>query len=283
MSKALKSICLWRSKWASVFSVVLLLASVLGYSQRTDLETRAVWKGFQRIEFQFEGREAHLTLPEKPLPGNPWVWRARFPDYHAEIDSLLLLKGFHVAYVNTDNQFGSPAAVQVWNGFYDYLVKKYQLKSKVALHGHSRGGLFIYNWAKQNAEKIACIYADAVVCDFKSWPAGFGNSEGSKKDWNKLKAEYKFKTNDEAKVYKNNPIDNLEHLVAAGVPILHTISLNDKVVPPEENTLVLVNNYIRLGGTATVSPCSSGVQKSKGHHYQIDDPDMVVDFILKNN
>lgn len=283
MFKVFKNTCLWKNKLRPIFFIMALLGSVWAYAQKTESETRSVWKGFQRINFQFEGRQAHLTLPEKPLPGNPWVWRARFPDYHAEIDSLLLVNGFHIAYVNTDNQFGSPNAVRVWNDFYGYLVSKYRLKSKVTLHGHSRGGLFVYNWAKQNAEKIACIYVDAVVCDFKSWPGGLGDSQGSEKDWKTLMAEYGFKTEAEAKAYKNNPIDNLERLAQANVPILHTISLNDKVVPPEENTLVLVNNYIRLGGTATVLPCRSGVQKSKGHHYQIDAPEMVVDFILKNN
>lgn len=244
---------------------------------------KSTWKGFKRINFKWGGKEAFLTRPEKPLPGNPWLWRARFPDYHAEIDSMLLSKGFHVAYINTDNQFGSPKAVEVWNKFYDYLTTTYKLQDKVALHGHSRGGLFIYNWAKQNAEKIACIYGDAVVCDFKSWPAGFGISEGSKKDWEVLKTEYGFKSDEEAKAYKNNPIDNLDALVKAGVPILHTISLKDGVVPPDENSLKLVNNYIHLGGTATVSPCSSGIQKSKGHHYDIDNPNMVADFIMKHS
>lgn len=237
------------------------------------------WKGFKQINITIEGKEAHVVFPVKALAGNPWLWRARFPNYHANIDSALLAKGFHVAYVNTDNQFGSPKAMKIWDEFYAYLIKNYQLEKKVALHAHSRGGLFVYNWAKQNPEKIACIYADAVVCDFKSWPAGFGASEGSNSAWETLKTEYGFSSDEEAKAYFDNPIDNLENLAKQGVPILHTVNLKDQVVPPEENSLLLVDKYIRLGGTATVSPCSSGIQKSKGHHYQLDDPKMIVDFI----
>ena len=264
---------------------ILLFTVVLNFSfnyGQTSIR-KSTWKGFERINFKLEGKEAHLTSPKKPLPGSPWLWRARFPGYHTQIDSLLLAKGFHVAYINTDNKFGSPKAVAVWDNFYSYLTKTYKLQAKVALHGHSRGGLFIYNWAKKNAEKVACIYGDAVVCDFKSWPGGIGTSEGGKKEWETLKAEYGFKNDEEAKAYKDNPIDNLEELVKARVPILHTVSLNDKVVPPNENSLLLVSNYIRLGGTATVSPCSSGIQKAKGHHYNIDDPAMVVDFIIRNS
>ncbi|MHA7944821.1 alpha/beta hydrolase family protein [Formosa sp. 3Alg 14/1] len=265
-----------KSGFIIVLITIFSTISSFGQSEISD------WKGFERINFEFEGRGAHLTRPEKPLPGNPWLWRGRFPGYHAEIDSMLLAKGFHVAYVNTDNQFGSPKAVALWNGFYNHLVSTYTLQPKVALHGHSRGGLFIYNWAKENPEKVACIYGDAVVCDFKSWPAGFGSSEGSKKAWETLKAEYGFKTDEDAKAYSNNPIDNLEGLAHARVPILHTVSLKDGVVPADENSLKLINNYILLGGTATVSPCKLGVQKSNGHHYDIDDPEMVVDFIIKN-
>lgn len=268
-----------KALFISLFIVLLTLSCSYGQTSIS----KSTWKGFERINFKLEGKEAHLTAPKKPLPGNPWLWRARFPDYHAQIDSLLLAKGFHVAYINTDNQFGSPKAVAVWNKFYSHLTKTYKLQAKVALHGHSRGGLFIYNWAKKNAEKVACIYGDAVVCDFKSWPGGFGASKGGKKEWEKLKAEYGFENDVEAKSYKNNPIDNLDALVKARVPILHTVSLKDDVVPPNENSLLLVNNYIHLGGTATVSPCNSGIQKSKGHHYDIDDPEMVVDFIIRHS
>lgn len=265
-----------------LFAVLFNLS--FSYGQTDVSETvKTTWKSFERISFKLEGKEAHLTRPKKPLYGNPWLWRARFPGYHAEIDSVLLTKGFHIAYINTDNQFGSPKAVKTWDKFYNYLTTTYKLQAKVALHGHSRGGLFIYNWAKKNAEKVACIYGDAVVCDFKSWPGGFGASKGSEKEWGKLKTEYGFENDAEAKAYKDNPIDNLEALVKAKVPILHTVSLKDEVVPPNDNSLLLVNNYIHLGGTATVSPCSSGIQKSKGHHYDIDDTAMVVDFIMRHS
>ena len=67
--------------------------------------------------------------------------------------------------------FGSPEAVAIGNDFYKHITKKYDLNSKAVLEGFSRGGLIVYNWASQNTEKVACIYADAPVCDFKSWPA----------------------------------------------------------------------------------------------------------------
>ncbi|WP_111708290.1 SGNH/GDSL hydrolase family protein [Lutibacter citreus] len=241
------------------------------------------WKGFKKIDFKVENCDARLVIPKKALNGNPWVWRARFPEYHTVIDSSLVAEGFHIAYINTNNRFGSPNAVKIWNSFYSFLMKNYQLQKKVAIHCHSRGGLFAYNWAKVNPEKVACIYADAIVCDFKSWPAGLGLGDGSKNEWQLLKQEYGFQSDEEAKAYLNNPIDNLDALAKNRVPILHSISNNDKVVPPKENSLKLIQRYIELGAPASILPCSKGNQKLKGHHYEIDNPQMVIDFIKYNS
>ena len=133
------------------------------------------WKGFTRYNFTLDQREARLVVP----------------DHHSEIDSMLAAEGFHIAYINTDNQFGIPDAMVTWDHFYTHLTSTYKLQQKVALSGHSRGGLFIYNWAKRNPEKVAVIYVEAPVCDIKSWPAGFASDK-------------------EARAYADNPLDNLE-------------------------------------------------------------------------
>ncbi|MEX0288708.1 MAG: GDSL-type esterase/lipase family protein [Flavobacteriaceae bacterium] len=237
------------------------------------------WKGFDRLDFEYQGREARLVLPEHPLPHNPWIWRARFPDWHTEADSILVSKGYHLAYVNTNNLYGSPKAIKAWDDFYDYVTREYKLNKKTALMGVSRGGLFVYNWAKQNPQKVACIYAEAPVCDFKSWPAGFGKSQGSQEDWEQLKEVYGFENDEKAKAYLNNPIDGLGPLAAQKVPILHMIGLKDKIVPPEENTYPLVQKYISFGGSATVVPSTGGEQQLQGHHFPVETPGLVADFI----
>ncbi|MBX2870631.1 MAG: hypothetical protein KTR30_00970 [Saprospiraceae bacterium] len=254
---------------------LLLLFTAPLSSQSTKSTT---WKGFERLDFNFQGRSARLVKPTEALAGNPWIWRARFPDYHAELDSLLLAKGFHVAYINTNNLFGSPEAMAAWDKFYDYMIEEHRLKYKVALSGHSRGGLFIYAWAKRNPSKVACIYGDAAVCDFKSWPGGFGTGKGSKGDWETVMEVYGFSSPEEAKAYSNNPLDQLEPLAKAQIPILHTVGLTDQVVPPEENALLLASRYIKLGGAATIMPCTRGKSKLEGHHYPIDDPEAVAAF-----
>ena len=150
------------------------------------IERIGEWHGFKMETFDFFGRKARIVSPVIPVAGKPWVWRARFPDWHYQLDSILLSEGFHVAYINTNNLYGCPEAMKVWDEFYSFLVKNKKLSYKLTLEGVSRGGLFIYNWAKKHPEKVNAIYAEAPVCDFKSWPLGQGRGIGSKTDWEKL-------------------------------------------------------------------------------------------------
>jgi sialidase-1 len=244
----------------------------------TDEVKESKWKGFERLDFKISDKNAYIIFPEKAQSGNPWIWRARFPGWHTDADSILVSEGFHLVHINTANQFGSPKAVKAWDDMYAHVTNKYNLNEKVALMGVSRGGLFVYNWAKSNPEKVSCIYGEAPVCDFKSWPMG-KNGKRSDGDWNRLKEEYGFKTDEEAIAYLDNPIDNLEPLAKAKIPIMHMVGLEDKVVPVNENTLVLVNRYISLGGMATAVPCTEGEQKLEGHHFDIETPRYVADFI----
>ncbi len=259
---------------SAIFSLVILFfLNTNSFSQET------TWKGFERVNLEVEGRAAYLVKPKIAKAGNPWVWRARFPTWHTEMDSILVSEGFHLVFLNTDNEFGSPTAMKAWDAFYSLLQSKFKLNKKVVLEGVSRGGLFIYNWAKNNPEKVACIYAEAPVCDFKSWPGGFGASKGSPVDWEKLKTAYGFKNDEEAKAYTNIPLIGLEKLAKLKVPIIHMVGLNDQVVPYEENSKLLINKYIELGGPATVIACTRGEQKLQGHHFPIESPRQAADFI----
>lgn len=240
---------------------------------------KSIWHGFTRYDFQIDRHNAHIIIPEKAAAGKPWIWRARFPEWHYQMDSILVRKGFHIVYVNTDGMFGAPKAMDVWNNFYQYLTKQYGLNPKVALEGVSRGGLFVFGFAKRWPERVSCIYAEALVCDIKSWPGGKGFSKGDPESWKLLQIAYNFKSEKEALDYTDNPIDNLEKLAAAKVPLFFSIGLNDSIVPPAENTFLLANKYIKLGAPATIYPNTLGKQSLQGHHFPIDNLKAGADFI----
>ncbi len=245
-------------------------------------QTTTDWKGFEKETFTFQDREAWVIKPKTALTGKPWVWRAHFPDWHTEMDSILVDRGFHIAYVNTNNLFGHPGALLIWDDFYEYLVDRRGFAPKVALEAVSRGGLYAYGWAKRNPEKVSCIYAEAPVCDPKSWPGGKGAGKGSPSDWEKWLGLYGF-TETQALDFKDIPLEQLEGLAAYKVPVLHVVSLRDKIVPNEENTDRLIANYIKLGGPATVYPMTRGEQQLEGHHFKIEDPALFADFVQRHS
>lgn len=235
---------------------------------------------FSKIDFSFEGRQAFLKVPEQPLPGKPWVWRAYFPSWHTEIDNKLLDKGYHVAYVNTSDMFGAPEAMAVWDRFYAYLIQNYGLAQRVVLEGVSRGGLYVHTWAKRNPTKVACIYAEVPVCDFSTWP-----KQISTKDWELLKKSYRFASDEEALAYPDMPIHRLEGLADLGVPILHSICNTDKIVPPEKNSMTFGRNYLRAGGPYGAIPMDKvfNVKTMKGHHFHLERVDEIVSFIYTHS
>ena len=190
----------------------------------------------------------------------------------------LLKKGFYVAYVNMQNLYGGPPAMKIMDSMYRRVTEEFRLSNKVVLEGFSRGGLYSLNWASQNPEKVACIYNDAPVCDFLSWPAGQGRGKGSPADWQRLMQVYGFKNEQEAADSPLNPIKHLAPLAKAGVPLLHVCGAADDVVPIEENSLVVQQRYEKLGGSMTL------ISKPDCNHHphSLEDPTPIVEFVLSH-
>lgn len=240
------------------------------------------WKGFEKVEFTFQDRNAWYAKPQKAIEGNPWIWRAHFPTWHTDMDSILLARGFHVAYVNTNDMFAHPKAMQVWDAFYDYLVKEKHFAPKVALEGVSRGGLYVYGWAKRNPDKVSCIYAEAPVADPKSWPGGKGKGKGSPKDWEAWKQIFNL-TEEQAASFTDIPLNDLAGLASFKVPIVHVVGLKDEHAPVAENTDLLVKNYLALGGPVSVYPMTRGEQTLEGYHFPIEHPEFFANFVEENS
>jgi len=235
------------------------------------------WHGYDRYQFKVEDAACWVVVPKKPAAGKPWIWRARFWGHEPQADLVLLEKGFHVGYCDVGGLFGSPEAVKRWNAFYKVVTERHGLSKKPALEGMSRGGLIIYNWAAANPDKVSCIYGDAPVCDFKSWPGGKGKGKGSGGTWQGCLKVYGM-TEEEGLKFKGNPIDNLQPLAKAGVPLLHVVGDADNVVPVAENTAIIEERYKKLGGQITV------IHKPKcGHHpHSLKDPKPIVEFVVKH-
>jgi pimeloyl-ACP methyl ester carboxylesterase len=254
------------------------LLTLTAFGQAADYPgTVDQWKGHTRHVFTLDTRRCFVVEPPREAPGRPWIWRARFFGHRPEADLALLERGFHVVYMDIAELYGSPAAVAHWNEFYRFLTVEHQFNRKAALEGMSRGGLTIYAWAAANPGKVSAIYADAPVCDFKSWPGGKGKGKGGPAEWQALLKTYGFADEAEALRYGGNPIDTLAPLARADVPLLHVHGTADDVVPLEENTAIVEKRYRELGGRITVI-LKPGVK----HVHGLDDPSPIVDFVLRN-
>ena len=124
------------------------------------------WEGYDRCDFTVAGRQCYVVAPPRALPGKPWIWRARFPEWHPEADLMLLVIGFHVAYIDVAGLYGSPEALAHFDPFYDFLTRQCGLSPRTTLIGTSRGGLAVYNWARKNPGKVDSIYCESPVCLF---------------------------------------------------------------------------------------------------------------------
>lgn len=232
--------------------------------------------GYQGYEYDYNGIMYYIVQPRRVAVGNPWIWRARFWGHEPQTDIDLLERGFHLTYCDVAGLYGSPEAVKRWNTFYKLAVKA-GLNKKVVLEGMSRGGLIVYNWAIANPDKVACIYGDAPVLDFKSWPMGEGNSDRSETDTKQLFSTYGFSSEKEALAWKKNPVDRVSRLVRAKIPMLMVVGDADVVVPVAENTGKFTE---RLG--KDYSRLKVIHKPGQGHHpHSLNNPAPIVDFILK--
>lgn len=242
---------------------------------------RTTWHGFDRHHFTVAERPAYIVVPKKAADGKPWIWRARFPDFHFEMDVELLKQGFHVAYVDVAGMFGSPKAMAIADAFYDDVTQQRGLGPKPVLEGVSRGGLFVYNWTARHPDRVSAIYCDTPVLDFKSWPGGKGTGIGSTGTWKQCLAIYGL-SEEAALEFKDIPLNHASVIAKHEIPLLHIVSESDTVVPPQENTYELQRRLKELGHPLPVISVPMGTEKSHGHHFTHPDPQRVVEFVLKH-
>jgi len=236
------------------------------------------WHGFKCYRFLLANVKCIVVTPKSPNPQRLWVWRARFFGHEPQFDVALLEQGFHLVYCDVSELFGSPIAVQRWNTFYDFATSELGLAKKMILEGMSRGGLAVFNWAVANPDQVSAIYADAPVCDIKSWPGGKGTGKGAPREWQSCLEAYDFSNEDDALNYRNNPLDMAEALGKTNIPIMIVYGKDDDVVPPSENCLPFSKKFLHAGGTLEMI----GKENCNHHPHSLKDPQPIVDFILKH-
>ena len=149
--------------------------------------------------------------------------------------------GIAVAGIDAGESYGSPAGNKVFDTLYAAMISKGYSKKPV-LFGRSRGGLMALSWAAANPDKVGAFAGIYPVCDIASYPGveRAAGAFGLKPD--ELKAKLK----------DYNPVDRLDGLAKAKVPLFAIHGDIDKVVPLEANSGRVKERYTTLGGTMTL-------------------------------
>jgi hypothetical protein len=180
-----------------------------------------------------------VIVPKAAAPGKPWVFRADPIGRDAAVDRALLREGFHIVVAPLIAQAG-PVRTQ-WDELYRKLVGHGFSRTPV-MEGAGAAAGEAYASAIANPEKVSCVYGENPA--LRSLMA------------------------------KESPLDHLEPLARAGVPLIHSCGSLDPWL--DGQTRVAERRYKDLGGRMTVI-----VDEGKGHYPTAPrDPKPVVDLIL---
>jgi predicted esterase len=208
--------------------------------------------------FRVKERTAFLILPaQKPgTNATPWVWYApTLPGLPGPEEKWMFEKflaaGVAVAGMDVGESYGSPKGCALFSAFYDELVAKRGLSRQACLLVRSRGGLMLYNWAVEHPASVACIAGIYPVCNLNSYPG-----------LQRASAVYDLTAAELAsQLARHNPVDRLDPLAKARVPIYHIHGDRDTVVPLEQNSGLVAQRYRQLGGEMTLK-----VIEGQGHN-----------------
>ncbi len=197
---------------------------------------------YDRYSFQIRGVEGsvNLIVPKIVAEGKPWAFRADDVNRDAAIDLALLAEGFHIVVGPVPYNADGPS-LDHWNAVYNVLTD-HGFSKKPVLEGSGGAAGEAYAWAESNPQRVSCIYAENPLM--------------------------------RCTMTKTQPLDNLDVLAKAGVPLMHVCGSLDPTL--EANSQEAQKRFKALGGSMTLI-----VQKDQGHYPTgPNDPKPVVDWIL---
>jgi lysophospholipase L1-like esterase len=232
--------------------------------------------GYECDDFTFNGRSCKIAKPKLAAKGHPWIWRARFWGHEPQTDIALLQRGFHVVYCDVAELLGNEQCISLWNSYY-HLLRSTGLSKKALMEGMSRGGVYVFNWAAVNPNKVAGVYVDNPLLNIPFWSEGMMKPGVKDAMFEAFKKDYNLTSNDEVRGFKNSPIDKVKQIVKGKYPILILCADEDEAVSPKDNTLLFEQKVKDLNGSITV------IHKPgfKHHPHSLPNPEPIVGFLLK--
>lgn len=237
------------------------------------------WKGYRYQKVQFEHHEGTIVYPEDGtangcLAVKTEYWGA-FPE---AIELPLLEKGFHLCYIKNDNRFGVDEDLDRKARFIRFVQEKCKLKSKCVPIGMSCGGMIAIKLAARYPELISCLYLDAPVINYMSWPCGFGIGKNHPADYSEILNALGLRDISQLIASREMPLDRIGTLVANKIPVVMVSGDSDQTVPYCENGICLEKAYKDAGVEIEVY-----IKPGGDHHpHGLKEPGAVLDFIMRH-
>ena len=226
------------------------------------------WYGFTRHHFDFEGCKAWIVEPKYPAGDGRWSWCTVWPEaFVRRVGIVALLEhGFYHVHVDAFQFRASPGGVALMGRFQDFL-QGLGLSPKANLIGMSWGGFFSLRYAETFPNRVCAIYLDAPVCNA-------ADPEPNAADRVKTILDNCGISFEEMTKSKLNPLNNVEAIVDARIPLCAAVGQTDESVTLATNFDLLEKRILELGGTIKV------IRRNYwGHHpHGLDDPEELLAF-----
>ncbi len=249
-----------RQLFVSALLILLFSSSVVG-----DDGERTTGKPIKKMilpgkAFLLQGRPMFIFEPVATprKTGRPWVFYAAtlpaYPDIHEKwMHEQFLKAGIAVAGIDVGEAYGSPASQKYLDACYREMVRR-GFSKKPCLLGRSRGGLWVSSWAVRHPEKVAGLAGIYPVYDLSTYPG----IERAAPAYQMTPREL------EEKLDQYNPIEKMNRLALAKVPVYIIHGKDDKVVPLEQNSAELQRRYQRAGAGSLIEV---QVIPGQGHNF----------------
>lgn len=233
-----------------------------------------IYKGFRRLDFRFEGRNAILVLPETPINGNKWLYKTEYFEAFQDFEMEMVSKGYFLAHLENKSRWCPKEDTEIRDRFCSFLIKEYNLNPKCVLVGLSCGGMQAVYFAAAYPKYVAAMYLDAPVLNLLSCPYALGKAQT-----NFIEEFEKDMSTDLSQLinYRNHPIDHKEELLNGNVPVFMVGGDSDKTVPYDENGALLTDFYRKNGGVIFEM-----VKENCDHHpHGLSDNTPIIEFVEK--
>ena len=238
-----------------------------------------LWNGFELERFTHEGAECLIVYSKKALPGNPYAMKTEYWDAFPAVEIALLERGFHLVYRKNANRLATPEDCHARARLMEHLEKAYALAPKCVPVGYSCGGAHALNFAKYYPERVSCLYLDAPVVTFCSFPAYLSDPARRGTPWTvEFPAAYPDVRLFDLYRFPHHPVNALPTLLAPRIPLAMSWGDEDLTVPFAENGFLLEEAY-----RETDIPSLFVLRPLQGHHpHGPADPTALLDFISEH-